>query len=318
MKEMVISQAPINIALCKYWGKKDIKKVLPYTDSISISLDKFYTETSVKRTSNQGFSYTLNGERLKGEALKKVLDFCRLFYDDIINLNVSIASMNTGPTSAGLASSASAYAALAIALNEFFELDYDQETLTTITRKGSGSASRSLLDGFVRWTRKGHVEKLCSAPSNLVMIAVVIDESEKEISSREAMEIGVNTSSYYEQFIVDNQDIADKMTKVLCPFDLQKVGILMEESTALMHRVMETSNPVINYLRPRSIQLKELVKKWRKNGLKAYTTMDAGPNVKILTTVDQLDEVIRHLDAEDYTTYYQLSPGKKARVITSE
>jgi diphosphomevalonate decarboxylase len=316
MKNKVISYAPINIALCKYWGKKDDKKVLPFTSSISITLKDLYTKTTITKSDNGLFEFYLNGVKQELETRHKILRFCKLFYYQ--EPKITIHSINKVPTSAGLASSASGFAALAVALNAFYETNYSLDELVALTRKGSGSAVRSLMDGFVHWKTNGNIEKISTAPSDLVVFAVVIDPNEKYISSTEAMKIGVETSPFYSEFVLENQLIANQMIDAFEPYDFNKIGVLMEQSTTLMHKVMETSNPKIVYQKKASRKLIKIIKNLRESGLTAYTTMDAGPNVKIFTREKDKQNIESVLKENEYNDYYILYPGGKAEVIRSE
>ncbi len=317
MKQRVTARAPINIALCKYWGKRDTKNILPFTDSISLTLQELYTETTVEYTPKSDFSVTMNGKELNKKDRQKIYNFCLLFaHDDTLNIHIN--THNSGPTSAGLASSASGFSALAVALNEFYERQYDIDELTTITRKGSGSAVRSLLSGFVKWQRNGLIQKITDAPHDLVVIAVIINDQVKSISSRDAMKIGVETSPFFRTFVERNQEIANEMTQALTPFDFERVGELTEQSTALMHNVMKTSDPVIDYVSAESQAFLSAIKQFNNSKRKLFITMDAGPNIKIFTRKKDLDSVISYINTLGYKEYHILSPGDYARVIDDE
>ena len=155
--KQVTAKAPINIALVKYWGKRDEQEVLPNNPSVSLSLNLYHTITTLKETENKEVSFQIN-EHADEEIKKRALDFLRHFNHGEIPSYLSIDTINTGPTAAGLASSASGFAALAMAANEYFGCRYDFQTLASITRKGSGSAVRSLLGNCVAWYDDGHIE----------------------------------------------------------------------------------------------------------------------------------------------------------------
>jgi len=318
MKEKVQVRSPINIALCKYWGKKDEDNVLAYTDSISLTLDSFYTDVVIEKKKDGKLEFYLNDVLLTGDEREKMIKYMRAIEQDIEHMPIRISSKNTGPTAAGLASSSSAFSALSLALLTFFEKIYSFDELVELSRLGSGSACRSLLDGFVRWKKDGQIEKLVSAPKDLRVIVVLFSKKQKKISSREAMKIGVETSPYYDEYVKKNQVISNEMAPALKTFDFDKIGLLMEQSTALMHKVMETSSPKVSYPTKDSYRVMNLVNVYRGKGVTAYSTMDAGPNVKIFTKEKDVDFLMEALKREGYSSLEVLKPGGKARVIANE
>ena len=190
MMTYVKARAPINIALIKYWGKKDIKEVLPYQPSLSLSLDIFETETVIQKADHNDFVFKINN--IEDDKIKhKVETFIKLF-DININLNgIEIHTKNTGPTAAGLASSASGFAALAVAVNRFFNFNYNLDMLSSLTRKGSGSAIRSLLPKAVAWLPDGHIEQVDFSFDDVCLGVVIINDQKKSIGSTEAMKLSV-------------------------------------------------------------------------------------------------------------------------------
>ena len=154
----VTSQAPINIALLKYWGKRDEQLVLPYTDSISLSLDLFQTTTTLSYQEIEAPTFELNGCSDEKSAPKIFSFVKKMIGTEPKNLHIS--TRNSGPTAAGLASSASGYAALSVAVNHYYNLQLSEADLQTFTRMGSGSAIRSLKGGCVLWRRDGLIESV--------------------------------------------------------------------------------------------------------------------------------------------------------------
>ena len=161
------ARAHTNIALIKYWGKADEALILPMNNSLSLTLDRFYTETCVTfDPSYTADAFTLNGERMEGKALQKMVDFL-----DIVRtranttLHAHVDSQNFVPTAAGLASSASAYAALAQACNIALDMQLSDRDVSRLARRGSGSASRSIFGGFVEWEKGYDDETSYSYPT---------------------------------------------------------------------------------------------------------------------------------------------------------
>lgn len=179
---MIKAQANTNIALIKYWGKKDEELFLPYTSSLSLTLDNLYTQTSVEYSNSESDIFILDNQIMDEKEVLKISKFIDLFRDD--NKKIKVVSENNFPTAAGLASSASGFAALATALNKFYKLNLSKEELSKLTRKGSGSASRSLFDKFVIWkTGDDDTSYAYHLPSKLdiEMIFVIVDENKKVI-----------------------------------------------------------------------------------------------------------------------------------------
>jgi diphosphomevalonate decarboxylase len=289
----VTAKAPVNIALIKYWGKKDKVNIIPYNSSISITLDNLYTVTTIEESSE--FSFYLNGRKQSKDESQRVMQFLQNFAsNDEIN-TTKILSTNYVPTAAGLASSASGFAALAIAANEYFNSKFSFKELTAITRIGSGSACRSLLGGFVAWIKSGEIYEIDSPIKDFILISVLIEEKQKPISSREAMEITVNTSSLFPFWtIITNRDFID-MKHALTTGNYELIGELTEKSARLMHATMLAANPPILYIKEESLIVWNLIQTLRKKGIYAYVTMDAGPNVKILTKTNHQIEILDEL-----------------------
>jgi diphosphomevalonate decarboxylase len=286
----VISKSPVNIALIKYWGKKDEEKVLPYTTSLSLTLTDLYTETTIEKGP---FSFILNGNKATEEELLRVKDVLVHFK----NSDVVITSNNNFPTAAGLASSASGLAALTVGLNQFFSAGLSLQELAYLTRLGSGSACRSLVDGFGVWDTRGQVKSIANPWEDLMMIIVVISKEKKAISSRDAMKITVETSPLYQAWIDDSFADLDMMMKAIEEVNFTKLGEVMEINSFRLHEVMRSSQPSIVYQTKDSLEVIDLVRTARKNGLEGYSTMDAGSNVKILMKKHQLKDWISFLSA---------------------
>ena len=183
-------RAYTNIALIKYWGKADEALKLPKNNSISLTLDSFYTDTYVQFDSRfTTDTLTIDGQEQSGAALKKakiILDLVREVAQ--VDYNAKITSLNYVPTAAGLASSASGLAALAGAASNALELNLSDAELSRLARRGSGSASRSIFGGFVEW-EKGHsdvtsvAKPLDDANWDIGMLFIILDSRQKAVSS---------------------------------------------------------------------------------------------------------------------------------------
>lgn len=295
------SKANANIALIKYWGKKDEELFLPYTSSLSLTLDALYTETEVSFIDEENDVFYLDAQ-LQGEKetlkIKKFIDIFRK--KSAIDRRVLVNSYNHVPTAAGLASSASGYAALALALNKLFNLNLDRKELSIITRKGSGSATRSIYGGIVEWHKgdsdeNSYAEKVDDGDFDLAMIIIVVNSNKKEISSREAMKITVNTSPLYQAYVENSALDLVEIKKAIKDRDIKRIGEISEHNAMKMHSTILSSNPPMLYFEGDSLIAINKVKELREKGFDAYYTMDAGPNVKIVTKKSQAEEIKKEL-----------------------
>ncbi|PTE97115.1 diphosphomevalonate decarboxylase, partial [Staphylococcus cohnii] len=213
-----------------------------------------------------------------------------------------IESENFVPTAAGLASSASAYAALASACNEALQLGWSDKELSRLARRGSGSASRSIFGGFVEWEKGYDDTTSYSFPidadrweDDLAMIFVVINNKSKKVSSRAGMSLTRDTSRFYQYWLdhVD-EDIA-AVKEAISRKDFKGLGEVIEANGLRMHATNLGAQPPFTYLVPESYQAMEVVHQCRELGYPCYFTMDAGPNVKILVEKHNQAHVIEQL-----------------------
>ena len=288
-KDAGTGAASVNIALCKYWGKRDEELNLPITSSLSIGLPGLGAETTVRPAKQYAFS--VNGTDVDADAksARRVFDFARLFTDQ----PVKVETQSTVPLAAGLASSASGFAALALALNDGFGWHLPGRDLSILARLGSGSACRSVFDGFVRWhagTRPdgmdSFAEPLEAVWPELRMGLLVLSDQAKKIGSREAMKRTCETSLLYRQWSAKVETDLAGLLKAIDRRDLTQLGRHAETNALGMHAtMMETWPPVIYWL-PESVAAIHRVHALRESGVEVYFTMDAGPNVKLLFTAD--------------------------------
>lgn len=294
---MTKAKAHANIALIKYWGKADEKLVLPYTSSLSLTLDALYTVTEVAiDRSLEADSFSLNGKLASRSEQEKITRFVDLFRKD--NLNVRIASENFFPTAAGLASSASGFAALATALNREFGHDYDAKSLSRLTRRGSGSASRSLFGGFAVWQRGDDETSFAFGLDEVMdieMVIAVVSSDRKERSSRSLMSQTVRESAYFQAWVEQNSSDLEAMRTAIAAKEIDRVGRIAERNAMMMHGTLLALEEPFLYFRPDTLRVIDLVLACRADGLSAYYTMDAGPNVKIITKSADRDEIVRRL-----------------------
>ncbi|HAQ5837263.1 TPA: diphosphomevalonate decarboxylase [Enterococcus faecium] len=294
------ARAYTNIALIKYWGKKNEELILPMNNSLSLTLDAFYTETEVIFSDSYMVDeFYLDGTLQDEKATKKVSQFLDLFRKEAgLSLKASVISQNFVPTAAGLASSASGLAALAGACNTALKLGLDDLSLSRFSRRGSGSACRSIFGGFVEW-EKGHDDLSSYAkpvPSDsfeddLAMVFVLINDQKKEVSSRNGMRRTVETSSFYQGWLDSVEGDLYQLKQAIKTKDFQLLGETMERNGLKMHGTTLAAQPPFTYWSPDSLKAMDAVRQLRKQGIPCYFTMDAGPNVKVLVENSHLSEV---------------------------
>jgi diphosphomevalonate decarboxylase len=295
-------RAHSNIALIKYWGKTDEALILPYNSSVSLTLDAFYTDTSVvfhKELENDQFY--LNSVLQDSNQTFKVSQFLDLFRHLAgTNQRAMVNSKNHVPTAAGLASSASGYAALAGAANLALQLDLGHQALSRLARRGSGSATRSIYGGFVMWQAGNCDEDSYAIPIDegnwdIGMIVIVINQAKKLVSSREAMKRTVDTSPFYSGWLNTTEKDLMEINSAIINRDFEKMGSITERNGLMMHATMLGANPPISYWEKDSIVAMQMVKSLRQCGLACYFTMDAGPNVKVLCKASQSEQIKAYL-----------------------
>lgn len=282
---MTKAQAHANIALMKYWGKLDETLALPYTSSVSLTLDALYTVTEVTRDPSLRHDvFVLNNEEQSQAETQKITRFINLFRQD--DTPVHVNTRNSFPTASGLASSASGYAALATALNVEYSMNLDKLALSRLTRRGSGSASRSLYGGLAVWQagddHTSYAYPLDSA-LDIEMLIVIVNASRKKRSSRSLMKQTVAESTFFDAWVKDSNKEFTKMLAAIDSEDIHAVGRIAERNAMMMHGTLLANHEPFFYLEPQSLQVIEIVQDLRSEGLAAYYTMDAGPNVKIIT-----------------------------------
>lgn len=306
MSQQSFYRAHTNIALIKYWGKRHQQLILPMTNSLSLTLDAFYTDTKVTLSKEFAFDrFSLNGQIQPLDEQTKISKFIQLFrYLANDDTSVHIESVNHVPTAAGLASSASAYAALACALNDAFQLNLDAKTLSTLARQGSGSASRSLFGGFVEWhkgdgtlSESSYAEPIDDASDwDIAMLVVVLNHQTKKISSRLGMEQTIQTSPFYALWPQEVEKDLALIKEAIKNKDFNTLGMVAEHNAMKMHATTIAANPSFTYWAPQSIEVIQYVQTLRHDlGFECYITMDAGPNVKIICRKSDIDLLEKQL-----------------------
>ncbi|MBU7567951.1 diphosphomevalonate decarboxylase [Weissella hellenica] len=284
------ARAHTNIALLKYWGKADTAIITPTTTSISLTLDEFYTDTTVWfDESLTADKFILDNEIITGHALQKVSRFLNIVRQQAgIARYASVISTNHVPTAAGLASSASAFAALAGAASKAAGLDLTLTELSRLARQGSGSATRSIFGGFAQWTPGNDLTSvgsplLADADWPIQLMTVVINDQQKEVGSRAGMQHAMTTSPFYDLWVKTANEQVNQMITAIHEHDLMTIGQIAEANALQMHATNMTAVPPFNYLTDKSWEVILMAQELRQKGIPVYATMDAGPNVKLIS-----------------------------------
>lgn len=311
-----------NIAFVKYWGDADPELHIPANPSISMNLDGLSTVTTVTFLADGAADEAvIDGAPAAGMALRRVaahLDRVRELAGT--GLRARVVSRSNFAAGTGLASSASAFAALTYAATAALGLSLAEEALSALARLGSGSACRSIPTGFVEWV-VGESQETSFARSiappdhwSLCDCVAVVSTSHKAIGSTEG-KAGAPSSPLYRMRVESAADRVAACRSAIVARDLAALGELMEADTLLMHAVTMTSRPPIAYWTPATLSVIRAVVAWRQEGLPVYYTVDAGPNVHCLCEEADAAEVVRRLEAlPGMRQVRQARPGKGARL----
>jgi diphosphomevalonate decarboxylase len=312
-----------NIALIKYWGNKNQVLRIPVNGSISFNLDSLFTKTQVTFISELPSDILFNdGHETSGSGLDRVVSFLN-FVRELAGKQIfaQVNSENNFPVGTGIASSASAFAALSLAASNAIGLNLSEKELSCLARRGSGSASRSIPEGFVEWF---HGETLSDsfavsiAPSthwDLVDLVAVVTHEHKKVGSTAGHKLA-NTSPLQSARVEDTKRRLDIVRESIKYRDFQAMSEMVEFDSNMMHAVMMTSSPTLMYWEKSSITIMKNVQKWRASGIPVCYTMDAGPNVHVITTKDYSEEIHQKLSSiSGIKKIFTAAVGGKARLI---
>jgi diphosphomevalonate decarboxylase len=279
-----------NIAFIKYWGNRDDALRIPSNGSLSMNLAGLDTLTTVRfRPDLPADRFALNGEARSGPALERVsrhLDLFRALAGS--DLRAEVVSENNFPAGAGIASSASAFSALTLAASAALGLMLDERALTRLARRGSGSAARSVPGGFVE-LYAGEDDDAAYAESiappdhwPLVDLVAVVSHAHKQVGSSGGHPLA-ETSPLQPARVADAPRRLDLCRAAIRDRDFAALAAVAEHDTLLMHAVMMTSHPALIYWQPPTLAVIDAVRRFREDGVPAFFTIDAGPNVHVIT-----------------------------------
>lgn len=295
------ARAQANIAFAKYWGKADIKLNLPAVPSLSMTLDALVTDTEVRFDPRlTADRVVLDGKRARAAETRRIVELLDRVRSlpGAGGLYAHVRSENHFPTAAGLASSASGFAALAGAATVAAGLPWDAKQVSRIARRSSASAARSVWGGFVELGAgvKGDdrlTGRQVQGPDHwdVRLIVALTAKGAKKVGSTAGMERSRRTSPLYDAWVEQAPKLARRVKRGLNTRDLAMLGPAMEQSTMAFHACAMSANPGIMYWQPGTLAALATVRRLRDKGTEVYATMDAGPHVKALCLAEDARRV---------------------------
>lgn len=280
--------APSNIAFIKYWGKKDEILRLPVNGSISMNLSNLLTTTTVEFDPKfKKDLVIINGKKEKEEGSRAIKHLDRIRKLAKIKTKAKVVSESNFPSSTGLSSSASGFAALSLAGVKAAGLKLSEKELSILAREGSGSACRSIPDGFAEWM-DGDISDYSYSVSlfppdhwEIADVVVLISDKKKDVSTTKG-QIVANSSPFFKIRISKIKEKINQCKKYIQEKNFTEFGELLEAEALELHAIMMTSSPSLIYLLPESIEVIKAVRKWRAEGLEVYFTLNTGQNVHLI------------------------------------
>lgn len=313
--------APANIAFVKYWGAKDLERAIPLHPSISMTLDRCCSHSTVAfdegSVDDAAKGAGQDSITLVDEAgapaptppgfdrrIRRHLDLLRQWAGKEGSFRV--ATRNSFPAAAGMASSASGFSALTLAATKAMGIDLSEKESSILARRsGSGSAARSVLGGYVEWPAPGQAvdDESCHAVSlapashwPLADVVALVETGPKEVSSLDGHR-RAGTSPHFAARLELVPGRLAQVREAIQEKDVEKLGVVLEEDAIELHLVAMSSRPPIFYWKPASLTVLEAVRRWREEGIHAYSTMDAGANVHVICPLEESPAVAERLAA---------------------
>jgi diphosphomevalonate decarboxylase len=312
-----------NIAFIKYWGNRDATLRLPLNNSISMNLDRATTTTTVAFDPALDDDVVVIGDHVaQGRHRARVVAHLeRVRALARIATRARVHSRNNFPMGAGIASSASAFAALSLAATRAAGLELSERELSMLARQGSGSACRSIPGGFVEWyagstSAESYAVQL-APPSfwDLRDVIAVVSTTEKSVGSTDGHAAALSSHFLAERLAALPARLA-RVRHALAARDLPALGIASEEDAIELHLIAMTSRPPIFYWSPGTVRVIQAVQCWRAEGLAVYFTLDAGPNVHLLCHARDADTVVARVrEIPEVLQVIVNAPGGAARLV---
>lgn len=313
--------APSNIAFTKYWGKKNEDLKIPENGSISMNLSNLLTTTTVEFSPEyKEDSVIINNKNdlKESEKVVKQLDLIRKRTKKF--LKAKVVSNNNFPIGTGLSSSASGFAALTLAATKAIGLNLTEKELSILTRQGSGSACRSIPDGFVEWiggesSETSYAKSLYSSKYwAIVDVVAIISKERKDIPSTDGQKLA-RTSPFFVTRLNNINKKINQFKKSLEAKNFTEFGKIIEEEALELHAIMLTSTPSLIYWQPETVKLMKLVKKWRYEDLEVYFTVNTGQDVHLIIEEKNSKELVKKLkDVKEVKNIIINQPSVGARL----
>lgn len=292
-----------NIALVKYWGKRDRKLNLPAAGSLSLTLAPMHTRTTLSWGHEEDLMF-LDGQRASQSVVARTsrwLDLIRTLKPGLYGAHIETS--NDFPTAAGLASSSSGFAALALAATHAAGIELSASGLSVLARRGSGSAARSLFGGFAVMNAGTDVDGRDAHASSFVpedhwdlrVVVAVTTTGAKDVSSTDGMNRTEQTSPYFSAWVGTVEPAIESARAAIESKDFGRLAQIAEASALQMHASAIAAVPGVIYWNGTTLDVIHAVRSWRAEGLEAFFTVDAGPHVKVFTTPSAVDEVARRV-----------------------
>ena len=317
-------RARANIALIKYWGKADAALNVPAVGSLSITLDALWSETEVEFDAGlPADTLSLNGQA-RSDQLGRVTECLNLLRSRAgIESPAQVVSRNNFPTGAGLASSASGFAALATAAARALDLDLSPRDLSIIARQGSGSAARSIFGGFVEMHAgsmadgtDSFAEPLLEAEAwPLEVVIAITEHGEKAVGSRAGMEQSASSSPYYPEWVAGSPDDLARARQAVLSRDFETLTGVAEHNCLKMHAAAMAAEPPLIYWNAATVACLHAVRALRDSGVPVFFTIDAGPQLKAVCAPGASEDVeaaLRAVPGVLNTLVSGLGPGVEA------
>ncbi len=296
--------APSNVAFIKYWGRKNEVLRLPTNGSISMNLSSLLTTTTVEFSSNlQQDAVEINGQLFapdSAEARRVTSHLERVRQQAGLRYSARVVSENNFPASTGLSSSASGFAALTVAAAAAAGLNLSEKELSILARQGSGSACRSIPDGFVEWLDGDTDESSFSMSLHphthwqLVDVVAVVSREKKEVGSSQG-QLAAASSPFFSVRLSRLLEKLSRARALLKQRNFTDLGELIEAEAVEMHAIMLTSTPSLMYWLPATVKIMRLIRKWRSEGLEVYFSVNTGQDVHLICRPDDVETLTGRL-----------------------
>ncbi|KKQ94190.1 MAG: diphosphomevalonate decarboxylase [Candidatus Levybacteria bacterium RIFCSPLOWO2_12_FULL_39_17] len=315
---------PSNIAFIKYWGKKDEVLRLPENGSLSMNLSNLFTTTTVEFSKSYTEDYIeINSISESNEGSRAVKHLDRIRSLAKITEKAKVITNNNFPTGTGLSSSASGFAALTVAAAKAAGLELSEKELSILARQGSGSACRSIPDGFVEWL-DGNTSDTSFALSifppdyfEIVDVVTVVSTDKKFLATSEGQQ-SARTSPFFEKRLDLIKNKIDRVKKAIEDKNFSEFGELIETEALEFHSILFTSNPPLFYWTPETVRLMKFVQKIRSEGLECYFTINTGQDIHLIVQEKDLNALKDRLKkVAEIKNIIVNSPANGTRVVGS-